>query len=162
MIIRNGQLSDLDEIALIEKNGFAEGQAASREALKARLEVFPEYFYLLCDDDGRIVSFADGFVTNEKDLSDEMYQNASWHDKNGSWQMVFGLNTIESERRKGYAATVLERLISTAKAEGRLGVVLTCKEALIPFYGKFGFKDEGVTGKSYIAGIKWHQMRLVF
>lgn len=41
-------------------------------------------------------------------------------------------------------------------------IVLTCKERLIPYYEKFGFKDEGVTDKSIHGNVEWHQMRLTF
>ena len=40
--------------------------------------------------------------------------------------------------------------------------MLTCKERLIPYYVKFGFKDEGVSDKSTHGNVVWHQMRLVF
>ena len=46
----------------------------------------------LIDDEKRI-AFVDGFVTNEADLTDEMYENAAMHDENGAWQMIFGVNT---------------------------------------------------------------------
>ncbi len=33
--------------------------------------------------------FVDGFVTDEPDLTDEMYENAAMHNENGTWQMIF-------------------------------------------------------------------------
>ena len=32
---------------------------------------------------------------------------------------------------------------------------------VIPYYAKFGFKDEGVSDKSTHGNVVWHQMRLV-
>ena len=49
-----------------------------------------------------------------------------------------------------------------AKQQGRKGLVLTCKERLIPYYANFGFRDEGVSDKSTHGNVVWHQMRLVF
>lgn len=39
---------------------------------------------------------------------------------------------------------------------------MTCKEKMISYYAKFGFKDEGVSDKSTHGNVVWHQMRLTF
>ena len=54
------------------------------------------------------------------------------------------------------------QVIEDAKKQGRKGLVLTCKEKLIPYYAKFGFSDEGVSEKSTHGNVVWHQMRLTF
>ena len=51
--------------------------------------------------------------------------------------------------------------IFDAKAQGRLGLVLTCKEKLIHYYSKFGFVNEGLS-KSTHGNVEWYQMRLTF
>ena len=91
----------------------------------------------------------------------EMYEKASMHDEKGSWQMVFGVNTIPSYRRKGYAGELIRRAIEDARAQGRKGLVLTCKDRLIPYYSKFGFVLEGVS-ESVHGNVVWNQMRLTF
>ena len=53
-------------------------------------------------------------------------------------------------------------VIADAKEQGRKGLVLTCKDRLVPYYAKFGFVDEGVTDKSTHGNVAWHQMRLTF
>lgn len=53
-------------------------------------------------------------------------------------------------------------VIADAKEQGRKGLVLTCKDRLVPYYAKFGFVDEGVTDKSTHGNVSWHQMRLTF
>ena len=102
----------------------------------------------------------DGFVTSKCDLTDEMYENAALHDENGKWQMLFGVNTIPAYRRQGCAGELIERFIDIAKEQGRMGVVLTCKNRLIHYYEKFGFVNEGQTAKSTHGGAEWYQMRL--
>ena len=54
------------------------------------------------------------------------------------------------------------RAIDEARQQGRKGLVLTCKEKLVPYYAKFGFSDEGVSDKSTHGNVVWHQMRLAF
>ena len=100
-------------------------------------------------------------VTDKADLSDDLYAQASLHDENGAWQMIFGVNTLPEYRRRGVAAALLERAIADAKAQGRKGLVLTCKDKLVHYYAKFGFVSEGVSESTH-GGVVWYQMRLTF
>lgn len=113
-------------------------------------------------DGDKLISFVDGFVTDDADLTDEMYENAAMHNENGAWQMIFGVNTLPAYRQHGYAGELLQKAIADAKEQDRKGLVLTCKDRLVPYYAKFGFVDEGVTDKSTHGNVAWHQMRLTF
>lgn len=161
MSIRHVTMADLDAIASIESACFPQAEAATKDEFAKRIQYYGNHFWLLMYEN-QIVSFVDGFVTNQKDLSDEMYEKASLHDEAGQWQMIFGVNTLPSYRKKGYAAKLLERVIDDAQSQNRKGIVLTCKDALVPYYTKFGFIDEGISEKSVHGGVRWHQMRLTF
>ena len=126
----------------------------------ARLAVYPNHFWLL-EEDGRVVSFVNGMVSDEPELRDEMYADASLHREDGAWQMIFGVNTLPEYRRRGLAGRVLERVIADARAQGRRGCVLTCKEALVHYYARFGFRSEGVSASTH-GGVVWYAMRLTF
>lgn len=95
------------------------------------------------------------------DKTDEMYENASMHQEDGAWQMIFGVNTLPAYRNHGYAGELLKRAIADAKDQGRKGLVLTCKDRLVHYYAKFGFENEGVS-ESVHGNIVWNQMRLKF
>ena len=125
------------------------------------LSLYGNHFWLLYDGD-RLISFVDGFVTDDADLTDEMYENAAMHNESGAWQMIFGVNTLPAYRQHGYAGKPLQKAIADAKKQGRKGLVLTCKSRLVHYYAKFGFEDEGVTDKSTHGNVAWHQMRLTF
>lgn len=161
MSIRQATMANLDAIASIESACFPQAEAATKDEFTKRIQYYGNHFWLLMYEN-QIVSFVDGFVTNQKDLSDEMYEKASLHDEAGQWQMIFGVNTLPSYRKKGYAAKLLERVIDDAQSQNRKGIVLTCKDALVPYYTKFGFIDEGISEKSVHGGVRWHQMRLTF
>ncbi len=161
MNIRNGRISDVDELTAIEAECFPAAEAAERKSFEERLNYYADHFWILEDDNGKIISFVNGMVTDEEHLTDEMYENASMHDENGAWQMIFGVNTLPKYRKNGYAEAVLRNVISDAKEHGRKGLVLTCKEKLIHFYGKLGFVDEGVSDSEH-GGVVWHEMRLTF
>lgn len=160
MEIRKATLEDLKEIAAVEAECFPAAEAASEESLRKRLSVFADHFWLLFDGD-KMVGFVNGMVTDEPDLSDEMYDDASMHNPDGKWQMIFGVDTIPEYRRQGCAGKVLSRVIEDARKQGREGLVLTCKDKLIHYYAKFGFENEGLS-KSVHGDAVWYQMRLKF
>ena len=100
-------------------------------------------------------------VTDKADLYDDLYAQATLHNENGAWQMIFGVNTLPEYRRQGVAAALLKQAIADAKAQGRKGLVLTCKDKLVHYYAKFGFVSEGVSESTH-GGVVWYQMRLTF
>ena len=140
MHIRNATMQDLEALTAVEAACFPAAEAATRADFAARLAVYPNHFWLL-EDEGTLVSFVDGMVTDEPFLRDEMYDNASLHNEQGAWQMIFGVNTIPAYRRRG--------------------CVLTCKEELIHYYAAFGYRCEGVSGSTH-GGVVWYDMRLTF
>ena len=158
MKITNATSADLDVLYDIETHCFPIAEAATKTSIKERLKYYGNHFYLL-HIEGKIVSFIDGMCTNIEDLCDEMYENASMHDENGDWQMIFGVNTLPAYRNHGYAGTLIQKMIEDAKLQNRKGIVLTCKDYMIPYYGKFGFVNEGVSSSVH-GNVKWYQMRL--
>lgn len=161
MTIRHATIEDLEAITEVEKVCFPKSEAASKERFYERIKHFGNHFWLLLDDD-KLVAFVDGMVTVEKDLRDEMYEKASMHDEAGDWLMIFGVNTIPDYRLNGCASKLIRTAIEQARGENRKGVVLTCKEKLIPFYSRFGFVNEGITDDSHHGGAVWYQMRIEF
>jgi len=159
--IRYATMADLDDIASVESECFPVLEAATKEEFEQRIKYYGNHFWLMFDE-GKLIAFVDGFVTDEADLTDEMYENASMHDENGAWQMIFGVNTLPEYRRCGYAKELIKKAILDARKQNRKGLVLTCKESLVPYYSKFGFVDEGITDKSTHGNVLWHQMRLDF
>ena len=141
-MIRTATLADLDAVAAVEAACFPAAEAA----------MF---------DGGTLIAFVDGMVTDRTDLTDDLYADAALHDAHGAWQMIFGVNTLPDYRRHGYAGQLIERAIADARAQGRRGLVLTCKDRLVHYYAKFGFVSEGVSSSTH-GGVVWYQMRLTF
>lgn len=160
MQIRQANMKDLDVIAELERLCFPAAEAASREAFENRLKVFGEHFWLLFERD-QLIAMVNGMVTNIPLLSDAMFEDATMHDENSAWQMIFGVETHPDYRRMGYASMLLGRAICDSKLQGRKGLVLTCKKELIPFYEANGFENEGVSASVH-GGAVWYDMRLTF
>ena len=164
-------INDLDEITAVEAVCFPAAEAAGREAFQSRLEIFSNHFWLLeeevnvgendAEGSGRIVSIINGMATDIPVLVDEMFADASMHKEDGEWQMIFGVETLPEYRRQGCAKMLMEQVIADTRLAGRKGLMLTCKEALIPFYEQFGYINEGISMSKH-GGAVWYDMRLTF
>lgn len=160
MNIRYATMEDVKALANVESECFPVAEAATESDFVERVKYYGNHFWLMFDKD-QLIAFVDGFVTDEKDLTDEMYENANMHNEDGSWQMIFGVNTIPNYRKHGYAGKLIQCAIEDARKQGRKGLVLTCKDKLVNYYAKFGFKNEGVS-QSVHGNVVWYQMRLTF
>lgn len=160
MRIRTATQDDLNAICQVEAICFPASEAATRESLAARLTFFARHFLLL-EDDGRLVGFVNGMVTDDRVISDVMFDHAELHKEDGKWQSVFGLDILPEYRRKGYAGQLMRALIEHAREDGRCGCILTCKEYLLHYYARFGFKNLGVSLSQH-GGAIWHDMILEF
>ena len=161
MIIKYANEEDIAAIAAVEAECFPSAEAATAKEFVDRVKYYGNHFWLMYEAE-KLIAFVDGFVTDERDLTDVMYEDATLHNENGAWQMIFGVNTIPAYRKQGYAGELSGRAIEDARLQGRKGLVLTCKERLVSYYAKFGFVDEGVSEKSTHGNVVWHQMRLSF
>lgn len=160
MHIRTATMEDLEAVTAVESACFPAAEAATRDEFAARLAVYPNHFWLL-EEDGQLVSFINGLVSDEPTIRDEMFADAAFHNEQGAWQMVFGVNTLPEYRRRGLAGEVMQRVIADAKAQGRKGCVLTCKDRLVHYYETFGYRSEGVSASTH-GGAVWYDMRLTF
>lgn len=160
MHIRTATMKDLDAVTAVEAACFPAAEAATRDEFAARLAVYPNHFWLL-EEDGRLVSFINGLVSDEPTIRDEMFADAAFHNERGAWQMVFGVNTLPEYRRRGLAGEVMRQVIADARSQGRKGCVLTCKDRLVHYYETFGYRSEGVSASTH-GGAVWYDMRLTF
>lgn len=158
--IRTATMADLDALTAVEAACFPAAEAATRAEFAARLAVYPNHFWLL-EEDGNLLSFINGMVTDEPTIRDELFADASLHSPQGAWQAVFGVNTLPAYRRQGCAAQVMDRVIADARAQGRRGCILTCKEELVHYYKTFGYRLLGVSASVH-GGAVWYDMTLEF
>lgn len=120
MLIRTAVPADAAALAEVEALCFPAAEAAPEQQFRDRLQAYAGHFWLMFDGE-TLISFVDGMVTDQPDLTDEMYADTSFHDEKGAWQMIFGVNTLPAYRKQGLAGQLIERAIADAKAQGRKG-----------------------------------------
>jgi predicted N-acetyltransferase YhbS len=158
--IRNASIEDLEDIAEVEASCFPEAEAAAKETFKQRIKTFPESFFL-AELGGEVIGFINGCITNNTAIYDELFSDVSKHDPKGNYQAIFGLDVIFKYRNRGIAGMLMNHMIETSKLAGRKGIVLTCKQQLLPYYSKFGFENKGVSNSQH-GGAEWYDMILEF
>ena len=79
MEIRNATLRDLNAIAEVEAECFPLLEAAPEAEFVRRIKWNQKHFWVLTDH-GKIVGFINGFATDARDLTDEMYDHADMGD----------------------------------------------------------------------------------
>ena len=156
--IRNVNQLDLEAVTKLESICFPPDEAATRDSFKRRIDTFPESFFI-GELDGKIVGVVNGCMSNSPVIFDEMFSDDKMHIKDGENQVIFGLLVHPDYQRKGIAEKLLNHIISKSKERGKKAVILTCKDKLIHYYGKFGFENMGVSGSTH-GGAVWYDMVL--
>lgn len=95
MTIRYATQEDIKAIAAIEAECFPVAEAATEKDFVGRVKDYGNHFWLMFDEE-KLIAFVDGLVTDEADLTDEMYEKSQMHNETSPWQMIFGVNTIPS------------------------------------------------------------------
>ena len=78
MTIRTATIEDLETVSAVEAECFPPAEAATKEEFEKRLTHYGKHFWLMFDGD-KLIAFVDGFVTDEADLTDEMYELSLIH-----------------------------------------------------------------------------------
>jgi len=160
MIIRQAKMTDLDGITEVERICYPPLEAAPRDSFEKRLEAFMDCF-IVAEDKGEIVGFVQGCITNDRVICDDMLKYAYLHNPDGDYQAIFGFAVLPCYRGSGLAAKLMHEIIELTRKRGKKGLVLTCKEHLLDYYGRYGYKSLGVSGSNH-GGAVWYDMIIEF
>ncbi len=72
---------------------------------------------------------------------------------------VFGIDVLPTYQHQGIASMLMHAYIDLARKKGKEGIILTCKDRLLPFYESFGYKKLQDSLSSH-GGAKWNDMFL--
>lgn len=142
MVLRKVIMQDLDQIIALENIGFSPEEAATPEALKLRIEQIQETF-IVAEKNDEVIGYINGPVIKERYISDDLFKNVSTNNSEGGYISVLGLVVAPNYQGQGIAGRLLNYFENLAKNQHRDGVTLTCRESLISFYEKYGYRNEG-------------------
>src|SRR5690625_3337702 len=154
--LRNVQPKDLEQILEIEKEGFIPEEAATKEVFMKRMNMIPDTF-IVAERDGSILGYINGPVIQQQYITDDLFKQITKNPEKEGVQSVLGVVASKQARNQGVASMLMEKLTELAQESERVGVTLTCRKELIPFYEKLGFENHGRSSSQH-AGVLWFNM----
>ncbi|MFN3531443.1 MAG: GNAT family N-acetyltransferase [Candidatus Brocadia sp.] len=155
--IRHVTIHDLDACYAVESVCYT-SDAATREKIKKRIELFPEGF-LVAELKGLIIGMINSASTNKEDITDESFKDMVGHVKDGKNIVIFSLAVLPEFRGTGVSKKLMSMFIEVSKTLRKEKILLICKSELIPYYKKYGFFYAGKS-RSVHGGFEWHEMYL--
>ena len=158
---RSVRANEAEEIAEIEKICFPPHEACSKKDMFERVEHAPELFLVAVDKEtGTIAGFLNGIATDEEAFRDEFFTDIRLYEPEGGNIMLLGLDVLPEYRRQGLARELVAVYLQREQAKGRSEIILTCLDAKVEMYEKFGFIDRGISDSVW-GGEEWHEMSVV-
>jgi len=149
--------ADLSRIMQIERAGFTAAEAASEAAMDERIRTINDTFIVARDASGTVIGFIVAAIISERYLHDELFAKSVPNPPHGGYCAILSLAVAPEQRGQGIAGQLLQALIATCRIARRDGITLTCLDALIPFYEKNGFTNEGISASQH-AGEQWFNL----
>ena len=135
MVIKHASRKDIAALTAVETACFPPAEAATEKEFIDRVQYYGNHFWLLYEGD-KLLAFVDGFVTDEPDLTDVMYEDAALHNEQGAWQMIFGVNTLPEYRRHGHGGAAAPPGHCRCQAAGPQGACADLQGAVAPLLRK--------------------------
>ncbi len=154
--IRTATTADVSSIASIEAQCFPKAEAATLDTFNKRFAVFPDCFVVI-EVNNKIAGHINGSINDVPELPDVLYQQAELHRPEGKFQTVMGLAVAPAFQKQGLASQLIKHFIEKSQQRNHAGMILTCKDHLIGFYEKHGFKNQGVSSSTH-GGAQWYKM----
>ena len=158
LIFRSVTPSDIQRCFQIETQCFEPSEAATLKKIETRVYVYPEGF-IIAELDGKIVGLINSGATDQLDLANEDFKDMTGHHPEGKSVAIFSVAIALDVQRKGVAHKMINTFIEKMKAAGKISILLICKDHLIGFYEKFGFKNLGKSNSTH-GGVEWYEMEL--
>ena len=159
--IRPVKDEDLKKVAEVEALCFPAAEAAGYEDFMERYKTCKNSFFVAETEDGEIAGFCNGCCADTDYLADALYHDATLHNPDGDYQMIFGLDVNPKFQKQGIGEALMRHMVKSAGERDKKAVVLTCKDHMIPFYKRIGYEYIELSDSTH-GGAKWHKMMYRF
>jgi ribosomal protein S18 acetylase RimI-like enzyme len=154
--LKTVQATDLEQLLLIENEGFSIEEAATKEAFVERIQLIPDTF-IVAEKEGKILGYINGPIINQPYITDDLFEKIKENPIRGGYQSILGLAVSKQARNQGIAKILIEKIEELTKENEREGITLTCKQELVSFYEKFRFVNHGMSDSQH-GGVRWYNM----
>ena len=88
--LRNVRTEDLEQLLVIESEGFSIEEAATREAFVERIQLIPDTF-IVAEKEREILGYMNGPVIDRMYITDDLFTESKVNPASGGYQSVLGL-----------------------------------------------------------------------
>lgn len=154
--LRNVTISDLEQLIIIENDGFSKEEAATKKAFEERINLIADTF-IVAEEAGKILGYINGPIIGQPYITDDLFKEIHENPKRGGYQSILGLAVSKQARGRGIAKILFEEIEKLSADNERDGITLTCKLELVSFYEKLGFVNHGLS-ESQHGGVRWYNL----
>lgn len=157
-MFRNVRPSDADRCFEIETSAYEGDEAATREKIAKRIEIYPQGFLVL-ETDGEVVGFINSGCAHEVEMSDEEFKELVGHDPKASNVVIMSVVVAPAHQGKSLSKALMVEFVERMKRMGKTTIHLMCKKHHVPLYEKFGYRYIRPSASDH-GGMAWHEMSM--
>ncbi|VYU71479.1 GNAT family N-acetyltransferase [Metakosakonia massiliensis] len=157
-VFRRATPVDTDRCFDIEITSYEGDEAATREKIATRINLYPEGFLCMTLDD-EIIGFINAGCAWEVVMSDEEFKELVGHDPAAPNAVIMSVVVHPDFQGKGYASLLMREFIAQMKSMGKKTIHLMCKDRHIDLYAHFGYRYIKPSSSDH-GGMAWHEMMM--
>lgn len=155
-VFRPAVPADTDRCYDIEITSYEGDEAATREKIATRINLYPQGF-LCMEVEGEIVGFINGGCAWDVVMSDEEFKELVGHDPAAPNVVIMSVVVHPDFQGKGYSSLLMREFISRMKAMDKQTIHLMCKDRHVALYSHFGYQYVKPSESDH-GGMVWHEM----
>lgn len=155
---RNALPTDADRCHEIETSAYEGDEAATRDRIARRIELYPEGFLVL-EVDGQIAGFINCGCAHEVEMSDEDFKELVGHDPEAPNVVIMSVVVDPAQQGNGLSRALMVEFVQRMRRMGKAAIYLMCKELHVPLYEKFGYRYLRPSDSDH-GGMAWHEMSM--
>ncbi|NRA98418.1 MAG: GNAT family N-acetyltransferase [Rhodobacteraceae bacterium] len=155
-VLRTARPTDAGRCHAIESAAYPPDEAATLPKIIHRIEAFPQGFLVL-EVGGQIVGFINSGCTDAVDLGDDGIKDLCGHDPEAANVVILSVVVDPAHQGHGHARVLMADFIERMRDLGKTSIFLICKDPLIPFYERAGFRYLRPSASAH-GGAVWHEM----
>ncbi|HGA7337896.1 TPA: GNAT family N-acetyltransferase [Salmonella enterica subsp. enterica serovar Saintpaul] len=157
-VFRQVTAADVERCYDIEITSYEGDEAATREKIATRINLYPEGF-LCMELDGDIIGFINAGCAWEVVMSDEKFKELAGHDPDAPNAVIMSVVVHPDFQGKGYSSLLMREFVARMKALGKKTINLMCKDCHVNLYAHFGYQYIKPSESEH-GGMVWHEMMM--